>query len=1828
MDPRQLDALAQRLARNPQDSEALNAAYQQGQADPRGYAKFLEKVGAATQDPAYAAHWYGEAATVWTASLNDLHSAARALMFAVDRDPTHEGAAERLTALYREKGDTKGIAALLERRTQGITKLLPQRPDLQGELGRLYTELGRIWSEELGQPDKGIASYKLACEHDPDNAFAIYQARESLKALGRWAEAIPYFEKEQRLFSGDRERASALYRDEAEVCRSAGRLDLALSALRHARELDPEDALLKQQVASTILELLQSRGKVSGEDRAEAARLFVELAETYGGEHGYSYSACALECEAPNDRAAQLVMFYGEQIGRDVEAAPLLAAYLRSNPSGAVASQARDVVARAVAAGQDQLLDALEPPADADPAERLNALLEVARGLLRKAKKREALAKYNEILDIDAAQPEALEFVEGHLRQGRKLADLKALLLRAADAASAETERKVRWLEEVATLCEGQLRDVDGAIQARKRLVLLDPENEQAAEQLQKALEKASRWDDLVELLEKRASAVDDVERKLAWEKQAAELHTKRRKDPVGAGEAWARIARLTPEDAEPWSTAVGLLEQGGRIERAAELLAEALDPLSPLDDEVRVGLGRKLGELCTALERWTSAGEAYAEAAGRAGSSAALGLWELAESCFERAGAWEQAAGAVSEQIPLVGEPSRQAALSATEAGYLERLGDRSAARARLERALELEPTNGEFAERLEKLVATEGGSAEVVALLLRRAELLAKSGHTDGALRAALRKRAAEVQRSTGDREGARSSLLAVLDDVEDVEALRLLVEDFETSGEAEQAAEFLGRLVAVAPSEKRVELGLRQAQLLAERVGDSERAIERYRWILAELAPGHPGALAALAKLLEEVGEAEGAAEALEELLPKLEGQAALDAARTLANLYEESLDRPEDALRVLERIHGLDPEDFEAIQRLSELSERIEKWADFVKYQRLLVEVEGDEAEVSRMTLRLAEVLVDQLDRPEEGLAALGPIADLGDVACREEYVRLGDRLDRGAEVAAKLVEWHLEEPVGPARTEALRGAFDRFVAASKRVDALKVALELVRTKAVDGELAREIEELAVAERDLDALSAAHELLVRELSGPPRAEELVRQAEVLAGLDVPVEQVLQQGEQGLSSVSPAEVESLLERLSRLCASDDQVIGLYERQVTRCKSPADRLHALARAAEVAAERGQPGRAREFFDIALATGASEEQVDALLDHARAADRASGGALRRLLAEACAAGGEGARDGGRTRSFLLGRAAAIAREELEDDDLAFRWLGEALAAYVDEARLDQLERLADAVKAPERAAEVIGQALEQVFDGPLVRLLLARRAELRSDKLGDRKGAAEDLRRIYDLSPSESGVAARLQALYEELGDVQGLVQLYEDQILRSKDSAVRAELATKVARLWQDEIGDAREAADAWRRVLRMKSGDEEAKEGLARAKAAMLAKPAAELGETTAPEAPSANEAKARDQDGAATESAAEAPPDDAAAGEASPEAAAEAEAADAEPAEAEAADAEPASAAASADSATHDTATDTEGAAESDTAAEGVSSAVTTAADEPEASAELSPASVPVAELSDVDSAPATWREAEPAFAREPESSPAVGAEGAEDEPPESEPATQPEPLPEFEPSSAVEAAEDSQVPAALAASPEPESSDDVAEGVGEEDLFEEELSEDELSEDELVEGEPLEAAADGAALADALEAVAEDLAPPSEPTLPEAPDDMLTEPESEIPASGELPDSQGSAPVTGEFPRRAAPPPPPPPPPPPARGSRPPPPAGRSLPPPLPGRSLPPPPPPPPRAGGVPGRSLPPPPPPPPPGGSAPPTSAVVGRSLPPPLPPKKGNATG
>src|SRR6185436_14947893 len=225
---------------------------------------------------------------------------------------------------------------------------------------------------------------------------------------------------------------------------------------------------------------------------------------------------------------------------------------------------------------------------------------------------------------------------------------------------------------------------------------------------------------------------------------------------------------------------------------------------------------------------------------------------------------------------------------------------------------------------------------------------------------------------------------------------------------------------------------------------------------------------------------------------------------------------------------------------------------------------------------------------------------------------------------------------------------------------------------------------------------------------------------------------------------------------------------------------------------------------RARSFFELALSGGVQEETIAALESAATTGDTRSGSfALRAILAEALAAGGQGSRDGGRTRGALLRRAAVIAHRDLNDIDRAFNWLGDALVTHVEDASLESLEDLGRTVGDMHRVESTIGRALEEVFDGPLVRTLLSRRAKLRREVLGDRKGAAVDLKKLHDLSPSDQDVMNDLSNLLLELGDHRGMIQLYEDQILRGRDPALRAELARKVARIWEEDLGDAREAA-----------------------------------------------------------------------------------------------------------------------------------------------------------------------------------------------------------------------------------------------------------------------------------------------------------------------------------------------------------------------------------------------------------------------------------------
>src|SRR5690606_23510578 len=137
------------------------------------------------------------------------------------------------------------------------------------------------------------------------------------------------------------------------------------------------------------------------------------------------------------------------------------------------------------------------------------------------------------------------------------------------------------------------------------------------------------------------------------------------------------------------------------------------------------------------------------------------------------------------------------------------------------------------------------------------------------------------------------------------------------------------------------------------------------------------------------------------------------------------------------------------------------------------------------------------------------------------------------------------------------------------------------------------------------------------------------------------------------------------------------------------------------------------------------------------LIDEIRTLDeRARTTGLRRLLLDVLSEAGKTLRDGGRTRGFLLRRAGRLAFSELKDKERAFELFRGSLIAHAEEETLTELEDVANESGDLKSASEVIGHALEEVHDGPLVRMLLRHRHQLRKERLGDEAGAAEDLKK------------------------------------------------------------------------------------------------------------------------------------------------------------------------------------------------------------------------------------------------------------------------------------------------------------------------------------------------------------------------------------------------------------------------------------------------------------------------------------------------------------
>jgi tetratricopeptide (TPR) repeat protein len=923
--------------------------------------------------------------------LEDLNGAIEAYERALELEPNSPSVLDELIALYQQKEDSARLVDLYRRRVElcgaeddelkfqllvdagGILEMeldsprdaieclvqalavRPGTPDVLSRLDGLYTHQ-RMWPELLDNLrleveaarhetvkitlKKRIAGLYAVQLHDPQAALEAYR---EVMASGFDAEAAAAIES----IGETHEELRADAADALEpVLRAAG----------------------KNTELASVLEL-RLRAQTEAVDRAHTLRALAEVAETALGD---------------NDRALSALL---RALGEEPHEASL---------HGHIERLAQ----RAGVEGWRRYADALEERAAVLFDSSVAASLFVRLGEVSERKLDDpsrAARAYTAAVERMGDEPAVLAPLD---RLFARLGDTRALadILERRIAVEAESKVQADLFHRLASLQIKEFGDPARGLGTLRQALERVPDHLSSRQALEALLENDELFDDAFEALEL-------VHRTLGRSEDLAALYERRvSRAQTGAARARARLslARVLEETV------------GDRIR--AQRVVEAVVGQDPADEEALSELER----LATASDTWQQAADALAaslDAAQDVPASARTDLWvrlaqwrrdklknaRAAEEAYAKALAIDpenvdvlraledirRAPGRERELVDTLrararvegnAETKRQLLHEATSLAG-ESLGDAGLAEATLRDLVAEDDADMWALERLTKLREEAHDHAEVVKLLLRRAELIGDRSDPMALKHHAARVLVADL------RDPARAIVLYedILDtDPSDASAAAALRALYSDGGHDRELSKLLLRLIDVATTkEARSALRLDLAKLYADRFQAPEDAIEALRGVLDE-EPSHAQAVLRLSNMYEQTGRDVELADLLRSQLDAARDRkdvtAELSLLVRLGEVQERRLGDATAAQQTYEEVLERDPSHRAALEAIARMTEKRADWQRASEALAKLVGLSTD-ANGVRWAIRLAEAR-----------------EQMGDAAGAEEALQRGLKLD--------------------------------------------------------------------------------------------------------------------------------------------------------------------------------------------------------------------------------------------------------------------------------------------------------------------------------------------------------------------------------------------------------------------------------------------------------------------------------------------------------------------------------------------------------------------------------------------------------------------------------------------------------------------------------------------------------------------------------------------------------------------------------------------------------------------------------------------------------------
>ncbi len=879
--------------------------------------------------------------------IGDPSSASAWMQRALMEDPTHDHSIEESERLC---GMVNGWAVLANTYAGVLETLVAG--EARVELGR---RLARIYEDELGDVQRAEETYRFIIGVDTQNEEALQALDRIYTENGAYTALAEALRKRIAATDDSTDEIELNYRLATVLNRDLGRVDEAITVYRHI--LDDLDSQHEDTVKS-LQDVYTRREDWENLSWALEKEFDLAVGDSVQAEILGRMASVASDKLDDMDRAVGLLRRVLDLTGEDPVALNALGnIYARQeNWTDLV-----DVLEREVAVTDDDGM-------------RLHIFADLGRVWYEKLRRdRNALESWERVLDLDPSYTDALFAMAAIHRNAESHSELVDTLHRVIDVGSATLENTV--LEnvylELGALYDEKLQQPFDAVESYNHALDVNPSSFKAMDELEKIHTRESQWEDCITVKEKRVTALEAAEDKIAVLLEIARIWDEQAEEKDRGVSAYNRIIELDAVHEVAFQQLEALHREASRHE---ELIGLYLGRVESIDDnDERVVLLRKvakvseedLGDRNQAFDAlqlaWTQDFE---------NEDSAMELERIA-GLTQR---WNEVLTVANESLQQLppDEVNVKIAICLKCARWYGREGHPEYAIPYLQQVLAIDPVNLPAMRQMADLYRqTEQWDAYSKTLFrmvemtedpAERADVYFKMGELN------------ETQFAAVDR--AIEDYKRALENVsENLEALQALERIYRGREQWLELVDILQKKVVVyADTEQAVEVKLQLAEVYEDRVADKNKAIEQYKRVLED-DEINLDALKGLERLYAQT-------ERWQDLLDVLEGQLRVVTSEKeqitlllrIASMWEEEFLKPENSVERLERVVEIDADHTGALQGLERLYRQLQRWDDLIQTYYRHIDVTVDRREKVDLYLLMGEVYRDEMQDVDQAIDA--------------------------------------------------------------------------------------------------------------------------------------------------------------------------------------------------------------------------------------------------------------------------------------------------------------------------------------------------------------------------------------------------------------------------------------------------------------------------------------------------------------------------------------------------------------------------------------------------------------------------------------------------------------------------------------------------------------------------------------------------------------------------------------------------------------------------------------------------------------------------------------